>query len=88
MRREAELKLKKRAVEEMRFEVEGSCKLYVEIYVNHMVEATAKVREKWVLICHAFLQRASRNRSSAPLCTWSSSVSEPQDPELKPVARG
>jgi hypothetical protein len=43
----------------MRFEVEGSCELYVEIYVNHMVEATAMVREKWVLLCRAFLQTAS-----------------------------
>lgn len=29
-------------VEEERFEVEGSCELYVGIYVNLMVEATAR----------------------------------------------
>ena len=29
-------------VEEERFEIEGRCELYVEIYVNHMVKATAR----------------------------------------------
>ena len=78
------MKWKERVDEEERFEVGGSCELYVDMYFNHMVEAAATSGSQ---MSRFFTNSITKSLVSSTVQSHILGQRTP-DPELKPVAKG